>query len=125
MEYINKLNYVEEAENIMKSITKGDGKNELSTSKIRNILTMVMEIYNEILKEKRDEKLDDDIVSRVKYLKMRLAYESGRDNAVKGFVEKANLLKIIDSIGNSRSNLMLFCNYMEALVAYHKFYGGK
>lgn len=33
MEYINKLNYVEEAENIMKSITKGDGKNELSTSK--------------------------------------------------------------------------------------------
>lgn len=86
---------------------------------------MVMEIYNEILKEKRDEKLDDDIVSRVKYLKMRLAYESGRDNAVKGFVEKANLLKIIDSIGNSRSNLMLFCNYMEALVAYHKFYGGK
>lgn len=125
MEYINKLNYVEEAENTMKSIAKGDGKNELSTSKIRNILTMVMEIYNEILKEKRDEKLDDDIVSRVKYLKMRLAYESGRDNAVKGFVEKANLLKIIDSIGNSRSNLMLFCNYMEALVAYHKFYGGK
>ena len=41
------------------------------------------------------------------------------------FVEEADILKCIDEIGNSKSRYLLFNRYMEALIAYHKFYGGK
>jgi len=35
----------------------------------------------------------------------------------------AKLMQYIDEI-KSRQDLILYCNYMEALVAYHRFYGG-
>ena len=91
---------------------------------------MVTDLYNEAIRCK-EEQLSSDIVSRVKYMKMRLVYEIGRDIADRGkagvedFAKKAKLLEIIDSIGYSREDLILFCKYMEALVAYHKYYGGK
>ncbi|MEE0959386.1 MAG: type III-A CRISPR-associated protein Csm2, partial [Lachnospiraceae bacterium] len=47
-----------------------------------------------------------------------------KKNVVKDFVDKAQIFKIMDSINDSTDDLILFCNYMEALVAYHKFYGG-
>ena len=33
-------------------------------------------------------------------------------------------MKCLNEIGNSKEELLLFCNYMESLVAYHKYYGG-
>lgn len=42
---------------------------------------------------------------------------------VKEFLLKAKVLDIIDQIGNSRKNFLLFSQYMEALVAFRKFYG--
>ncbi|WP_300276478.1 type III-A CRISPR-associated protein Csm2 [Peptacetobacter sp.] len=134
MKYITKLNYVDEAEKVIKSLVetnkRGDKEIKLTTSKIRNILMMVTELYNSALRN-RDDILDENIVSRVKYMKMRLVYEIGRDIADNGksgvekFAKNGHLLEIIDSIGNKRESLILFCNYMEALVAYHKYYGGK
>ena len=41
------------------------------------------------------------------------------------FVDQAGLLGQVSAIGKDRQQLIVFCNYMEALVAYHKFYGGK
>ena len=43
---------------------------------------------------------------------------------VKELVEKASLLEHLEEIGNSRTQYLLFSRYMEALVAYRKFYGG-
>ena len=134
MKHINKVNYVDNAEEAIKSLIETDRNGnkviKLTTSKIRNILMMVTDLYNEAIRCK-EEQLSSDIVSRVKYMKMRLVYEIGRDIADKGkagveeFAKKAKLLEIIDSIGYSREDLILFCKYMEALVAYHKYYGGK
>ena len=56
---------------------------------------------------------------------MRMAYEAGREKTVKNFLDTANLLQEINRIGKSKKALLEFCHYMEALVAYHKFYGGK
>lgn len=131
---ITKQNYVDVAEEVIKKLRKPDrkpDKNEgfklaLTTSKIRNILSMVSELYTDA-QHARGEKLSEDMVGRVQYLRMRIAYEAGREgrkNAVKDFVNTAELLPRISEIGNSRQKLLLFCNYMEALVAYHKFYGG-
>ncbi|MDO5719088.1 MAG: type III-A CRISPR-associated protein Csm2, partial [Tissierellia bacterium] len=68
----------------------------------------------------REEELAD-----IQILRMKLIYDSGREKAVKEFVHETKLLEYVSEIGNDRNNLIVFCRYMEALVAYHKYWGGK
>lgn len=96
----------------------------ITTSKIRSILALVSTIYNET-RLISGEVLTDSVLGQVQYLRMRLAYESGRDRDVSFFVSKAKLIEELKEIGDSKERLILFCRYMEALVAYHKFHGGK
>lgn len=74
---------------VIKGLTRtdkfGNSKLDLTTSKIRNILSMVSELYTDA-QHSREDKLDADMVSRVQYLKMRIAYEAGRERSVKDFV---------------------------------------
>lgn len=127
MVVINNSNYVETAEKVIRSMIEkdkwGNEKIALSTSKIRNILSMISGLYNDVVML-REDNLSAEFVSRIKYIKMRFAYEAGREKTVKDFIDKAQIFKIMDSINDSTDDLILFCNYMEALVAYHKFYGG-
>ncbi len=118
-------NYVEQAEKVMQDLqAAGKGQIKLTTSKIRSILAMVSELYNDT-QRLRAETLSDELIGRVQYLKMRVAYEAGRDDVVRDFVEMAQLLGEIDRVGRKKERLILFCHYMEALVAYHKFLGGR
>ncbi len=125
---INEGNYVDKAESIIKKLNKVDKKGNqiglVTTSKIRNLLAMSADIYNDVLSNKSDT-LDKEIVGRINYLKIRFVYEAGRDSKVKSLVEGAEIIKIIDEIKDKKSNFILFNRYMEALVAYHKYYGGK
>ena len=63
--------------------------------------------------------------ARVASPTMKFAYQAGRDRKVKAFVEKANLMGELENIGESREKAILFCKYMESLVAYHKYHGGR
>ncbi len=130
---LDKMKYVDNAENVIKEL-KEESKREvrgkvrynwITTSKIRNLLAMTADIYNQVLES--DETLNDDIISRIDYLRVRVVYECGRDNegTVKNFVNKARILEAIKEIGSSREKYIIFSHYMESLVAYHKFYGGK
>ena len=56
---------------------------------------------------------------------MRIIYDAGREQAVREFVEKAQLLEYIKGIGKSRAEMIQLAHYMEALVAYHRYYGGR
>ena len=139
MELINKTNFADRAKSVIVRFLEKDGnkiiKNkygeyvwkkemkDLTTSKIRNLLSMTNALYNQAL-HVRGDVLDEDIMHDIQYLKMRFAYESGREPAVKEFVNKAGIMKCLNEIGNSKDDLLLFCNYMESLVAYHKYYGG-
>ena len=58
-------------------------------------------------------------------LRVRIIYDAGREQAVRAFVEKAQLLEYIKGIGKSRAEMIQFAHYMEALVAYHRYYGGR
>lgn len=120
--------YVKKADEVMKKLSQNrDKKGRLkmvTTSQIRNLLAMTSDIYNELMVVK-DEKLSEDIKGRLNYLKVRFVYESGRNEDVKAFVKEAELLECLDEIHGLRSRFLLFSRYMEALVAYHKFYGGK
>ena len=123
---INDNTYVEIAEDVIKKI--GEERNgklqfKLTTSKIRSILAMNSAIYNEVV-QNLSQKLDTKIKRDLQYLKVRLVYEAGRETAVKKFVEEANLLELLDTIGESKERYLLFSRYLEALVAYHRYYGG-
>lgn len=116
--------YTVKAENVIKELRNDKNYKNFTTSKIRNILAMVNEIYNDVLTEQSDV-LSQGIQSRIIYLKVRLIYECGREKIIKQFYRKADLERIISGIGNSREKFIAFARYMEALVAYHLFYGGR
>ena len=119
-------NYTAQADQVIQELKRSlRDYQRFTTSKIRNILAMVSEIYNDVITE-QDDLLSPELQSRIEYLKVRLVYECGREPyVVKPFVTKAGLLDLLNNIGDSRENFKKFSRYMEALVAYHRFYGGK
>lgn len=126
---INEKNYVDKAERAILDLVKEAEQDRrvkgiVTTSKIRNLLAMTADIYNQVLEQSR-EKLDEEVIGRIEYLRVRVMYECGREPQVRRFVEKAELVDILKEIGGSKKNYLLFSRYMEALVAFHKYHGGK
>lgn len=123
--HLNKTNYVDKAEEVIKllRVRNKNGKYmiKITTSKIRNLLSMVTELYNDVIHIPNDE-LDEEMVQKIQYLRLRIVYEAGRDPSVKEFIQKSGILNMVQQIGNKKSTFLLFVNYMEALVAYHRFY---
>ena len=119
-------NYVEIAEQAIKKLheeknQKGQPIGIVTTSKIRNLLSMTANIYNDVVNTK-SEHLSNEVIGRINYLKLRFVYEAGREQKVKRLVETAQILQCLDAIKGNRSQYILFSRYMEALVAYRKFY---
>ena len=71
------------------------------------------------------ETLSEELNGRVEYLRVRFMYECGREPKVREFVQKAEILEILKEIKQSKKNYLLFSKYMEALIAFHRYYGGK
>ncbi len=115
-------NYVDQAEQIMKELSQS--RSRLTTSKLRNILSRISDIYN-VEVDRTESELLDKSYSGLQMTRVRIAYECGREESVKMFVQAAKLLEYIKGIGKSREQFICFARYMEALVAYHRFYGGK
>ncbi len=114
-------NYVERAEKVMNDLRNW---RSITTTKIRNLFSLVVDICSE--EELRTEStLQDKSVARLKRMHVRVIYESGRDGGTKEFVEKTKLLEYLKWIGNDRERLIRFTRYMEALVAFHRYFGGK
>lgn len=112
-------NYVDLAETLMSANSKS-----ITTSKLRNWFSIANDIYNV---ESRSSEITMKPESRTKLLnlRVRIVYDAGKDSNVKNFVTNANLLSYIKGIGESREQIIRFTHYMEALVAYHKFFGGR
>ena len=118
-------NYVDKAEKVIKSLnhTKDHRNNKikffLTTTKIRNLLNLTSNLFDE--SKVRSYK---ELADKIAYLRVQFVYQSGRETAVKDLVKKAEILDILKEINNKES-LQRFCRYMEALVAYFRFYGGE
>jgi CRISPR-associated protein Csm2 len=123
---ISKENYVDDAEKAINSLRKDDrnGQFYITTSKIRNLMSMSADIYNSVIAGTEDELTEDD-KSRIDYLRVRILYEAGRDRDVKDFVLKTKINDILKEMDKTKEDYILFYRYMEALVAYHKYYGGR
>ena len=123
---ITETNYVDKAEGVIQKLVEEskaknrNGKvNIVTTSKIRNLLAMTADIYNQVLIT-QGQMLDEEIVGRIEYLRVRFMYECGRDQQVKEFVRAAELIDILKEIGKNKANYLLFSRYMEALIAFHR-----
>ncbi len=122
---INDQNYVDEAEKVirvLKDRKNGKGKSipVVTTSKLRNLLAMSADIYNEVMNQGGDQ-LGSDVCSRIEYLRVRFLYEAGRDDAVKDLVKESQILDVLKGVNKSKKNYILFNRYMEALVAFRKY----
>lgn len=121
------MGYVEDAEKVFKDWYSTRDK-KITTSKIRGLLSGMSDIYNDVVRVEGEE-LPQDIVDRIQYLKVQFVYEYGRDDkkdgSVRRFINESKILNKINQIGTSKKKFIEMERYMEALVAYHRFYGGK
>ena len=133
MEIIDSKNYVDKAEKVIIGLitdakkAKRNPRNEydydiLTTSQLRKQLSMTAEMYAQADKESSDT-LSEELLDRIEYLRVQFAYQAGREKDVKKFIVEARILEILKTINGSRRDFLTFCRYMEALVAYRKFYG--
>lgn len=124
------------AQDDVKKYVRENWTSELvTTSQIRKFLTAVNTVTEKVNAYKL-EKTDDydtlpvELQAQIKYLKVKLAYQIGRNrskwgNPVEDFEKEAGLMSLIDGIKSSTKEYEKFAHYIEALVAFHKFYGGK
>lgn len=95
---------------------------KITTSQIRNVFSDIKRIHFEW--KARENK--DKLLGELTLLKPKLAYTAGRHSNVREL--KKVLEKAIDGVVNSQNSEKAgenFFNLVEAIVAYHKYYGGK
>lgn len=113
-------NYVDLAEQLMK-----ENYSLITKTKMQNVLRLASDVYN-AENQRTEERLLKKSTDQIKLLRIRLAYECGRDAQVRQFVESANLFEYLaklSSVGScTRQDLLDFYHYMEALVAFHRYY---
>ena len=119
-----------EAEEVILALKKqNNDRISLKISQIRKFLIAVNEITNKIniykAKHLDVTTLPDELIGEVQFLKVKAAYQAGRNRDVKNFIEKSHMKEEIQHVGDSIAKYEEFARYIEALVAYHKFYGGK
>ena len=117
--------YVNEAEAViqeMKQTNFRESRDTLTMSQLRNLSSLTSNIYDEVQNNDVSQVSD-----KLAYLRVQFVYQSGRNEAIKKLVELADILGILKTIQakNDRSTIIRFCRYMEALVAYFKYYGGQ
>lgn len=120
----------EEAEQVILGlIAAGNGNLYLKTNQIRKFLAAVNTLTNKVevcrAQNGGAKELSPALGEQVKYLKVKFAYQAGRERTVRELGEKGKIKERIDRIGLSVERYERFARFIEALVAYHKFHGGK
>ena len=114
--------YVDAAERVMRPLFAN--RSRITTTKMRGFLTLVNDIYN-VENLRTEAKLSAESKLKLMRLRVRMVYDAGRERDVKDFVEQAKLLEYLKGVGDSREEMIRFAHYMEALVAYHRYLGGR
>lgn len=121
--------YVDQAEKVILKL-KNNYKTMVTTTKIRGLLSGMSDIYNDVVRL-ADNNLPPKINSKIQYLRVQFAYEYGRslgdnkDKSVKNFIEASHLMDYLQMADGSRDRFIQVERYMEALVAYNRYYGGR
>ena len=133
------FDYVSEAEVVIKQLSKTNkGEIALNTSQLRKILSAIIDVKNKVVVEatKSQDKvktISPELQMEIRFIKTLLYYQAGREieenkkkgvtlNSVDEFIEKAKLIPRLDAIGEHVEEFYNYCKYIEALVAFHKYY---
>lgn len=125
--------YVEVAEKAIVALQTSE-RFHITTSKLRSLFAMFSELYNQVSLSDQ-QILNRDQINTLKTARVRIYYEIGRDDhysmgnldscTVGRFVKQTKLIEYLSDIGSSTEKLIQFYHYMEALVAFHRFYFGE
>lgn len=125
---MSNVDIVNEAEHVIKRLKDNSDRGMLTKNQIRKFLAAFTSVTNKVELERRcnpeKQEMSNELSAEVKFLKIKLVYQAGREKKVRAFVDESHLLAKIDGVGKSFAKYKELANYMEALVAYHKFYGG-
>lgn len=120
-------NYVDQAEHYMRNHAR-----YMTTSKLRNMMSLFsMAYHRERLAScqapnQHEQKLSAETESELLSARVRMVYEYGRDKKCIGrLMEDTQLLHYLKGIQGDRTAFLNYYHYLEALIAYHKFYGGR
>ena len=137
------VDVISQAESVIKSLLHkdkyGNDVLDLKTNQIRKFLSAVNAVSNKVSVFKaanpNEKELSANIADEIRYLQVMLVYQIGREKAdhkyrnkigpIEEFENEAGLIKTIKSIGTNIEAFENFARYMESLVAYHKYYGGR
>ncbi|WP_304332568.1 type III-A CRISPR-associated protein Csm2 [Brachyspira innocens] len=111
--------------NTAEEFVKSKNIKSISASQIRKFLAAVNKINNKVKYQNDNEVLSNDIVDEIAYMRVQFAYIVGKNNTN----EMKELYKKLDpamaEIKTSKAAFINFARYVEAIIAYHKFHGGK
>lgn len=93
----------------------------ITRSKIRRIFSLFTDILNDE-RLRSDKELLPENERKLMMARVRLAYEAGRDKEVETFIKNTELLEYVKGVGKSREEFMRLANFMESLVAWHRYY---
>ncbi|MGB9772258.1 MAG: type III-A CRISPR-associated protein Csm2 [Candidatus Kapaibacteriota bacterium] len=127
METNSVLDLAEKTAQWIDETAKNKGENyakNIRTNQIRNVFSHINRIRTKFRnKGKFDEEIEADLI----LLKPKLAYAAGRQKQIREF--QKFMFDIIDAVVNSKGDknkaIENFFALIEAIVAYHKFNGGK
>lgn len=138
--WITEENYLDHAEKVIQELQAENAM--ITTSQIRNILTNISDIFNVVQRAKHSGDLPSEVRSKIRELTMHCYYAAGREEKVKKFFLRSSLFMNLKGIleASSETNkempetlrnvgekerFLLLHKYMESLVAFQRFYGGK
>lgn len=117
---INSINFADKAEEYVKKFMADPAASQLTTTKLRGIYGLITNVYSRVNDAADFEKRRSDL----QYIKVRMAYEAGRDKAVDRFLKVSHLMDAVSRV-QTYEQFLVYCRFAESLVAYFKFYGGK
>ncbi len=97
--------------------------NDLKTNQIRKFLDGIRQLENKVNKDMRDEAFSNE---ELILLKVQLAYAAAREDKVEPFkrVINAAIDKVSASGKEGYDDFRKLVKFIEAVIAYHKYYGG-
>ncbi|MGQ9485645.1 MAG: type III-A CRISPR-associated protein Csm2 [Desulfosoma sp.] len=93
--------------------------NQVKMNQIRRFLDGARKVEAELKGREDFEKIKGQIV----LLRPKLAYAAGRHSEVKHLAEILDAA--VRSAAQTKDNFMKFLRFMESIIAYHRFHGGK
>lgn len=118
---MDKLKYAEE---VMEFTSKENNKKEkLTSNQMRIILSLFVNTKNELEQKEIEEELTKEELYKIKYIKVKLIYQISR-TGLEEFFRNSYLGNMIDDV-ITRKDFYNLVDYVEALVAYQKYYFNK